>query len=208
MKRDSSPLPLAPALPSSPDVDAGGSTPHGLAFLALLSFVGAFLGARIFATLNPTTIVETGGIHLHHFWYGLAMIVVAGWLGIVHNRPALRRFYAILFGLGGGILGDEVGLLLTLGNYHSDLTFFFFITVVTAGTLGILLTTRRKTLEYDVLTLGYSERFVYLGVVVAGLSALPFASGLVLPGLVTLAAGIVIAAVAFWRHEKKEAVKE
>jgi hypothetical protein len=205
LKRDSSPLkPDIPSPPSAAQVEANGSTPHGVAFLALLSFVGAFLAARIFATLNPTTIVETGGIHLHHFWYGLAMIVVAGWLGIVHNRPGLRRFYAILFGLGGGIVGDEVGLLLTLGDYHSDLTFFFFIIVVTGATLGILLATFGEKLEYDVLTLRYSERFVYLGVVVAGLSALPFASGLVLPGLVTLVVGIAIAAVAFWRHRMKK----
>lgn len=203
MKRDSSPLkPVVPS-PSAGVDEVKGSTPQGLAFLALLSFVGAFLAARIFATLNPTTVVETGGIHLHHFWYGLAMIVVAGWLGIVHNRPGLRRFYAILFGLGGGIVGDEVGLLLTLGNYHSDLTYFFFIIVVTAGTLGILLTTRRKTLDYDVISLGYGERFVYLGIVVAGLSALPFAAGLLLPGVVTLGVGIAIAAGGFWQHRRK-----
>jgi len=203
LKRDSSPLKPAVPSPSAGADEVKGSTSQGLAFLALLSFVGAFLAARIFATLNPTTIVETGGIHLHHFWYGLAMIVVAGWLGIVHNRPALRRFYAILFGLGGGIVGDEVGLLLTLGNYHSDLTYFFFIIVVTAGTLGILLTTRRKTLEYDVLSLGYGERFVYLGIVVAGLSALPFAAGLLLPGVVTLGVGIAIAAAGLWRHRRR-----
>jgi hypothetical protein len=206
LRRDSSPL--KPPLPSTdagaPDAqEVKGSTPQGLAFLALLSFVGAFLAARIFATLNPTTVVETGGVHLHHFWYGLAMIVVAGWLGIVHNRPALRRFYAILFGLGGGIVGDEVGLLLTLGNYHSDLTYFFFIIVVTAGTLGVLLTTRRKTLQYDVLGLGYGERFIYLGIVVAGLSALPLAAGLLLPGVITLAAGVAIAAGGFWQHRRK-----
>jgi hypothetical protein len=82
------------------------STTHGLLFLMFLSFIASFLIARAFATLNPTTVVITGGIHFHHFWYGLAMIVVAGGLGIVHNDPRYRRLYAVVFGLGGGLVGD------------------------------------------------------------------------------------------------------
>src|SRR5271157_6543564 len=111
----------------SVDAATKGSTPHGLAFLALLSFVTSFLVARVFATLNPSTVVVSGGIHLHHFWYGLVMIVVAGWLGIVYNRPQFVQVYAIVFGLGAGLVGDEVGLLLTFGDYNSSLTFFFFV---------------------------------------------------------------------------------
>jgi hypothetical protein len=52
------------------------STSSGLAFLALLAFVMSFLSARAFATLNPRTVAVTGGIHFHHFWYGLIMVVV------------------------------------------------------------------------------------------------------------------------------------
>jgi hypothetical protein len=205
LKRDSSPLqPVAPPVSGGPEEEVKSSTSQGLAFLALLSFVGAFLTARIFATLNPSTVVETGGVHLHHFWYGLSMIVVAGWLGIVHNRAGLRRFYAILFGLGCGIMGDEVGLLLTLGNYHSDLTYFFFIIVVTVGTLGSLLALRRKKLDYDVLTLGYREWLVYLGIVVAGLSALPFAAGSLFLGVVVLVVGAAVAAGGLWWYRRKK----
>ena len=109
-----------------------------------LSFIAAFLSARLFTTLFPSTLVITGGVHLHHFWYGLAMVALAGGLGIVYNRPQCRRFYAVVFGLGGGLIGDEVGLLLTLGNYHSDLTYFFFVTVVLAGSLAFLLFGYRK----------------------------------------------------------------
>ena len=47
------------------------STTHGLLFLMFLSFIASFLIAGVFATLNPTTVVITGGIHFHHFWYGL-----------------------------------------------------------------------------------------------------------------------------------------
>ena len=99
------------------------STGQGLAFLALLFFLIGFFIARIFTTIYPDTVVVSSGIHFHHFWYGLGMIIVAGWLGIASNRPEYDRVYAVFFGLGLGLVGDETGLLLTLGDYHSELTY-------------------------------------------------------------------------------------
>ncbi len=59
---------------------------------------------------------------LSPLWYGLGMVTLAGWLGIAFNRPRLVRTYAIILGLGAGLIGDEVGLLLTFGDYQSSLT--------------------------------------------------------------------------------------
>src|SRR6266550_4389430 len=103
---------------------------HGLAFYGTVAFVASFLGARLFATLNPTVTVVRGGIHFHHFWYGLAMVVSAGWLGITLNNERMGRNLAIVFGLGAGLIGDEVGLLLTFGDYTSNLTEIFFVAAV------------------------------------------------------------------------------
>ncbi|MDA4134316.1 MAG: hypothetical protein OK441_01950 [Thaumarchaeota archaeon] len=186
-----------------PGEPAPRSTTHGLLFLMFLSFIASFLIARGFATLNPSTVVIAGGIHFHHFWYGLAMIVAAGGLGIVHNDPRYRRLYAVVFGLGGGLVGDEIGLLLTFGNYDSVLTLYFFVTVVSLGVLGMLFGRYRGELEYDVVSLGNRERLVYIGIVVAGLSALPFAAGMPLLGAVTLAAGIAVVLAGWMLHRKK-----
>lgn len=172
-----------------------GSTHHGLAFLALLAFITSFLIARTFTTLFPSTVVVTGGVHLHHFWYGLVMIVVSGWLGIARDDPRYRRAYAVVFGFGGGLVGDESGLLLTLGNYYSDLTYFVVVSVVAVSVLLILLTTRRKELEYDVFSIGNWERLTYVGIVIAGASSLPFSVGFYLPGTAALAIGAVVTAV-------------
>ena len=170
------------------------STHHGLAFLALLSFVASFIAARTFTTLFPSTVVVTGGVHFHHFWYGLAMIVVTGWLGIAQYDPRYRRAYAVVFGFGGGLIGDESGLLLTLGNYHSELTYFVVVLVVAVSSLLILLTTRRKELEYDVFSIGNWERLTYAGIAIAAACSLPFSAGFYLPGAAVLAAGVVITA--------------
>jgi len=184
------------------DRPAPRSTAHGLAFLVFLSFIASFLTARAFATLNPDVVVISGGIHFHHFWYGLTMIVVAGWLGIVYDDQRYRRFCAVLFGLGCGIFGDEVGLLLTFGSYDSELTLYFFVTVVSVGAMALLLLRYRELIEHDVLSLPGWESAMYLGVGVAGLSSLCFGSGLIAAGAAVLAAGCLIAAGAFWWHRR------
>ena len=111
----------------------------------------------------------------------------------------------MVFGLGGGLLGDEVGLLLTFGNYNSILTLYFFVIVASGGLLGILLTPRyRKRIGDDVLYLERHERLIYLGIVIAGLSSLWFASGFFLFGAITLVAGVVITAAALLRHREEK----
>jgi hypothetical protein len=188
---------------TSPPVVPKGSTHHGLAFLALLSFVTSFLIARTFTAILPSTVVVTGGVHFHHFWYGLAMIIGSGWLGIANADPRYRRAYAVVFGFGGGLVGDEAGLLLTLGDYHSELTYFVVVAVVAVSLLLILLTTSREKLEYDVFSIGNWERTVYIGVVIAGASALPLAAGYPIPAGVMLLIGVAVLALALYRHRKR-----
>ena len=171
-----------------------GREVHGLALLTLLSFIASFLAARTFTTLYPTTVVVTGGIHFHHFWYGLAMIVGAGWLSIVSNHPQFDRVYAIVFGLGAGLVGDEVGLLLTLGNYQSGLTYVFFVSILAFSGIAYLFIRFHEQLKKGVLSLGVGERLVHLGVFVAGLSAVALAFDHIDIGLVILSAGLVLAA--------------
>jgi hypothetical protein len=172
-----------------------GKINFGLAFLALLSFSVAFFTARIFTTINPDTVVVSGGIHFHHFWYGLAMVVIAGWMGIASDHPAWRRVYAVVFGFGGGLIGDEVGLLLTFGNYQSQLTYVFFIGLICFATLATFLARFRTDLKRDLLEIERGEATVQIGLVIACASALPFASGFLLVGSVLALAGIALTAV-------------
>src|SRR6266508_2738057 len=113
---------------------------HGLSFLATLAFVGGFFGARIFHLLLPGVMIITqGGIHFHHFWYGLAMMGVSGWLGIVDTDVKFARIYAVVFGVGAGFVGDEVGLLLTFDDDYSELTLDFFVSAIAFVILAVLL---------------------------------------------------------------------
>lgn len=170
---------------------------HGLTFYGTIAFLTSFFGSRLFADLNPTVVVETGGVHFHHFWYGLIMMSAAGWLGIAYNNQRLERIYALVFGLGAGLLADEVGLLLTFNDYHSQLTTDFFI-----GTVGfIIIATEvvgyRKLLVRDVAHVSRNERLIHVGVVLVGLSTLFFSVNLLIAGAVAVGLGVVILLMAF-----------
>src|SRR5205807_1235743 len=141
---------------------------RGLSFLGTLAFMTAFFGARVFAILNPTVVVAQGSIHFHHFWYGLGMVTLAGWLGIAFNRPRLVRTYAIIFGLGAGLIGDEVGLLLTFGDYQSSLTTDFFVGVIGFIILASTLVRYRKIVMKDVTHTSWNERLIYIGTTFEG----------------------------------------
>jgi len=164
---------------------------HGLAFYGTVSFVASFLGARLFATLNPTVTVVRGGIHFHHFWYGLAMVVSTGWLGITLSNERMGRNLAIVFGLGAGLIGDEVGLLLTFGDYTSNLTEIFFVAAVAFIILVTLLSRGRKHIEREVINLSRKERLTQLGVFIGAFSVIFFAAGNWEIGFAVLGLGVL-----------------
>jgi len=179
------------------------SRPSGLAVRALVGFVASFTVARAFTTLYPEVVVASGGIHFHHFWYGLAIILAAGWLGIASNRPQLDRIYAVAFGVGSGLMGDEVGLLLTFGDYHSLLTYEFFLLALALASIGLLVMKFRSELVEDLLASGRGERLVAAGVLLCALAGLPAASGAVLESWVVLGAGVglvILGAAIHWKY--------
>jgi hypothetical protein len=169
-----------------------GSFRPALSFIGLLSFVTSFFGSRLFATLNPTIVIQQQGIHFHHFWYGIALMGAAGWLAITWKSERLDRVYAVMYGLGAGFIGDEVGLLLTFGNYQSELTFDFFIGVVSASTLLLLILRYHGLLVREISYLMTREGLALLGVFLAGFSFILFAFGSISFGTPLALVGIIV----------------
>src|SRR5438874_13793172 len=99
------------------------------------------------------------------------MITLVGWLGIAFNRPRLVRTYAIIFGLGAGLIGDEEGLLLTFGDYQSSLTTDFFVGVIGFIILASTLVRYRKIVMLAVNHMSWNERLIYIGLNIAVQSA-------------------------------------
>ena len=93
----------------------GLAGPVGL-FFALLGYSVAVIVARAFVALIahctqscPTIRIE--GFHLHHFYYGLALLLLSlSALSIVEG-PRKQWDAALILGIGAGLVSDEVGLL-------------------------------------------------------------------------------------------------
>jgi len=187
----------------------GGPFRHGLTFIATLAFVVSFFGSRLFATLFPTTVVMQGGIHLHHFWYGIALISVAGWMGIAWRNERLYRLYAVLYGLGAGFVGDEVGLLLT-SNYESELTYLFFIATISFVIIATLFLRYRAQLQEELLKLSFRERLAMIGVFLTGFSVFFFflSSGISLVGIPLSLCGLAILVWVYVRRRKPRAIQD
>jgi len=122
-------------------------------------------------SLYPSTVVMTGEIHIHHFWYGIGLLSLAGWLAIAWRNERIYRPCAILYGLGAGFVGDEVGLLLTLGDYQSELTYEFFIGAMSLIIIMTLLVRYRAVVFRDVVRLSLRERATLVGVYFAAFFA-------------------------------------
>jgi hypothetical protein len=147
-------------------------TKPSLSILALISFIISFIIARIFTSLYPETVWAISGFHIHHFWYGLAMLAIGGWLGISIENERINRIAAILFGAGGGLIGDEVGLLLTLSAhaYWADFTYTFIIIFLAFASLLILLIRYNKIIRTEFGQFLRSNASLYIGVFVAAVS--------------------------------------
>ena len=169
---------------------------HGLSFLATLAFTAGFFGARLFHLTFPSLMIITQGVHFHHFWYGLTMMGVAGWLGISENDERYNRIYAVVFGLGAGFVGDEVGLLLTFGDYYSTLTSDFFVAAVAVIILIALVTRHWQEIERDVLRASKRDGLVHVGIFLVGFSTIFFAFTMPYVGIPILVLGVLLPLVA------------
>jgi hypothetical protein len=116
-------------------------------------------------------VVEVQGIHVHHFWYGLALLAIGGWLGINYRDDHIERLAAIIFGVGGGLVGDEIGLLLTFGDYYSELTYTFVISLLAFAFMATLLKRHGKTIVTELY--GFSRQHIdlYVGLFLAFVSS-------------------------------------
>ena len=108
--------------------------------IVFISFLITFTIARLFANYFATLSLIISQYHIHHFYYGFALLFISSWMAIVTNRPSLYKLSAVFLGVGSGLIVDEIGLLLSCTSnglncdYASRISFDIFIIL-----LGILL---------------------------------------------------------------------
>jgi hypothetical protein len=147
-------------------------TKPNLSVWALTSFIVSFVIARIFTSIYPDTVLVGGGFHIHHFWYGLAMLAVGGWLGISVENDRVNRVAATLFGAGGGLIVDEMGILITFEreNYWTEITYTIIIMFLAFASMLILLNKYSKVVRTEFSEFLSSNASLYFGVFLAAVS--------------------------------------
>jgi hypothetical protein len=98
------------------------------------------------------------------------LLAIGGWLGISYNGRETDRVAAILYGAGGGLIVDEVGLLLTFGNYWTGLTYTFLIILLAFVTILMLFNRYRQLIVTELAELVGNKVSLYLGVFLAAVS--------------------------------------
>jgi hypothetical protein len=146
------------------------ANPH-FTILALSSFIASFAVARIFTTLNPNVVIMVGtGIHIHHFWFGILLVAVGGWLGIINRAERVDQLAAVLYGAGLGLIADEFGLLLTWGNYWTTLTYTVVGILLAFVILAGLLIGHRATIRGELRRVSRIDAVLYGGILLAMVS--------------------------------------
>jgi len=105
-------------------------------FIILSSFTVTFLIARLFvailnADINPVCQLWVKGYRIHHFFVGIGLLAIAGWLGHINggSRSIITKVSAGIYGTGMGLVADEFGLLLTFGDYWAEQSYIFFVLI-------------------------------------------------------------------------------
>ncbi len=67
------------------------------------------------------------GYHIHHLFFGILLICLAGWFAIVGSNYFSKRDSALMYGIGMGLFMDEIGLILSWGDYWSSTTYLLVL---------------------------------------------------------------------------------
>jgi hypothetical protein len=100
------------------------------------------------------------------------MLAIGGWLGISYNNPRIDRLAAIIFGAGGGLIGDEAGILLTFQskNYWAGMTYTLITTLLASASILVLLNKYSRTILKEFKEFSSSRGGFYMAVFLAIIS--------------------------------------
>ncbi|MFD3515745.1 hypothetical protein [Streptomyces sp. NPDC058657] len=93
--------------------------------LAWWGFTVTFGGMRLLTWLIHIDMagvgdVQAGGVHLHHYVWGILLLALAGAVGLVHRSACTRAWTGLAYGVGLALIVDEAALLISLEDVYWD----------------------------------------------------------------------------------------
>ena len=119
--------------------------------MSWVAFTATFLIARIVTGViklgnESTGDIQTKGIHLHHFLWGILCLAGVAFFGLVDRSEKARTWMGVALGVGLGLIIDEAALLITLKDvyWHSEGWISIGIAVVIISVAGTVLVCTRS----------------------------------------------------------------
>jgi hypothetical protein len=94
------------------------------ALLMWVAFIATFVFLRLltfgirYHLLPVKNIVTSSGLHIHHFVWGIVILLIVGFLGITIWSERLHPWLATIFGIGAALVIDEYALWLNLQDVY------------------------------------------------------------------------------------------
>jgi hypothetical protein len=95
--------------------------------LAWWGFTATFALLRLLTWLLESDVdvaglgdVEAGGVHLHHYLWGILLLALIGFLGLGDRTPRVRSAMGLGYGIGLALVVDEAALLIQLDDVYWD----------------------------------------------------------------------------------------
>lgn len=93
--------------------------------LAWWGFALTFGGMRLLTWLIHIDVagvgdVQAGGVHIHHYVWGILLLAVVGVAGLVHRSARARAWMGLAYGVGMALIIDEAALLISLEDVYWD----------------------------------------------------------------------------------------
>jgi hypothetical protein len=63
-------------------------------------------------------VVAPGGLHIHHFVWGILILLIVGFASIMNESPRVHAWLATFFGIGAALVIDEFALWLNLKDVY------------------------------------------------------------------------------------------
>jgi hypothetical protein len=89
-----------------------------------VTFIATFIFLRIltfgirYHLIPAKNVVTSSGLHIHHFVWGIVILLIVGFLGITLWSERLHPWLGAIFGIGAALVLDEYALWLNLQDVY------------------------------------------------------------------------------------------
>lgn len=89
-----------------------------VAFIVTFVFLRVLTFGIRYHLIPVKNVVTSSGLHIHHFVWGIVILLIVGFLGITLWSERLHPWLATIFGIGAALVIDEYALWLNLQDVY------------------------------------------------------------------------------------------